>query len=670
MKKVIIGAGPAGLYTAIKLWQEGIRKMVVYDPREGNYTRLGHLNDSVIVFAQKGLGINFWPANKVGHIKDLEKKLYAEAKKIGIKIEKKRFLRLQQDEKHPGIVVDNAGIEEFVEADYVFDCTGARREVISAVNHIVPESPLQLTTITELPVRNHFFAYVKINKSEWDRFEMEQNIINFPETIDAFSYVQSIIKLRALGWKEFKFPRIKGIEFGKNKVCLYIHAPDGLAKENFDNWVQTVLECYTKPISYQKLDSSSNQQFHTFSSKAQALKEVSYKGKNLPTVVALGDAQIDFDYYLGVGIENGIKRINSLFDHAVVFDNEIQYFDSAEYLQTINAQLRDHKEELIREAERVRQSFVDALERAELKFREVLRLSPDLDGLGIIRETLKEIEVRQSYVKATKLFAVYHNSSKHVVLANVDIEGKLTNIQTELLKVRTELPKSFATEHKEVEALLISLAVSWKEVGNALFKNKKSEQAIGAYKKALEIYNLTDFSGKYLLKELSLYSNLAVSYLQNKLYSEAITAAETALLVFNSCSPTERPEALQEKIAFNLIKALCAQAQELLNSSKTQDAESLYLRGTTIMGEYQSKFSSKVSLSLKAIMEELQSRLLKTEHDPNLKLEGKIEIVRSEEKAFSLNLTDTLESLGMFGQKTGDAYKENTKAQRGTPFFG
>jgi flavin-dependent dehydrogenase len=44
--KVVIGAGPAGLYTAIKLRKAGVLDVVVCDPREGHYTRPGHLNYS------------------------------------------------------------------------------------------------------------------------------------------------------------------------------------------------------------------------------------------------------------------------------------------------------------------------------------------------------------------------------------------------------------------------------------------------------------------------------------------------------------------------------------------------------------------------------------------------------------------------------------------------
>ncbi len=75
MKKVIIGAGPAGLYTAIKLRKAGVKDVVVYDPRAGDYTRPGHLNRNVFSRAQDGLGFNFWSGDKVGHIKDLERAL-------------------------------------------------------------------------------------------------------------------------------------------------------------------------------------------------------------------------------------------------------------------------------------------------------------------------------------------------------------------------------------------------------------------------------------------------------------------------------------------------------------------------------------------------------------------------------------------------------------------
>ncbi|KTD54774.1 FAD-dependent oxidoreductase [Legionella quateirensis] len=613
MKKVIIGAGPAGLYTAIKLHREGIRDIVVYDPRAGHYTRPGHLNKDVFQNAESGLSFNFWPGDKTGHIKDLERALYKQATQLRIKIENKRFLRLHEHATQPGVIIDNKGMEEFVEADYVFDCTGTRREVVAAMNHLIPDSPLKMTTITELPVRNHFLAYVKMDKTEWNRFQYDSTQIEyFPEMVDALSFAQSIIKLRAMGWKEFKYPRCYGMDFGKDKVCLYLHAPDNLPKEHYDDWVQTVLECYTKPISYKYLPPSPKPRFLSFSSSAQALQDVSYKGKNLPTVIALGDAQIDFDYYQAHGIKDGMKRIDALFQHMEAFENEIHYFDSEEYLLTINDLLRKHKTEVIEEAEIVKRSFINALETAQLKFRQALLLSKEPEERSIISDMLIEIDARQSYHKACRNFSECHNKAHQVVLTHTNLNtviARLNQIQNDLIIAYSKLPVSFVAEHKEVQELLLHLAVSWKEVGNALFNSRRMPEAIDAYKRAMSIYNLDGFVGRHAVKEIPIYSNLTVVYIQEKLYSEAISAANTALSVIDSCSAEDQPAALQAKIIYNLIRALCAQAQNFLDSEKPRDAQRLHLKAKSIISKNEHKIPSQTLQSIERIINELQQRL-------------------------------------------------------------
>ncbi|STX51460.1 FAD binding domain [Legionella busanensis] len=614
--KIVVGGGPAGIYAAIKLRKKGIRDVVICDPRAGNYTRPGHLNASVFETAKEGLKKDFWPDNTVGHIRDLEKILYKEAQSLGIPIEKKRFLRMHKDPKKPGVVVQNErGDEEIIEADYVFDCTGAKREVIKAVNEETSDSPFQLVSIIEPPVTNHLLAYVKVSASDWARFQMNRDrVYDTPDTIEPLTFARSMIELRKLGWKEFKIPQCYGRQFGKQKTCIYFHAPDGLAKEDYDKWVQAVLDCYAKPIQYEQIIASRQKPyFLTFPMQAQALKDVSYKGENLPTVIALGDAQIDFDYVLAHGIKDGLERINILFKHMEIVNHEIYYFDSKEYLQSVQKALTDHKRQMIRSANQLKESFIDVLDIAERKLTEAQQLTQDIPEKLAISEMLKEIQARQHYEKGRKLFAVYHSQSNHVLLEKYSLETLIANlnqIHSHLIEAHNNLPTSFSKERQIIEGLLAHLAISFKEVGNSYFKKKNLSQANDAYRKALEILDLDYLSSANNTKKIPIYSNLIITNLQNKQYKEAIRLANEALQVLRKESIEESSlNTLHEKIAFNLIKACCLQAQDLLPISQVE-AKNFYLEAKMVLEREYQFLSSTVLKSADELINSLEKQLL------------------------------------------------------------
>ena len=566
--------------------------------------------------AEAGIGKRFWSVDgdRSGHIKDLERALFAQATELKIKIENKRFIRLHQDATLPGVVVvDDKGIEEIVVADYVFDCTGPRREVINAVNLISPNAPFKMATITELPVTNHFLAYIKISASQWGSIDEASN---FSIGIDTLSYARSIIKLRNLGWNEFKLPRCYGESFGKDKVCVYLHAPDYLAEENYDIWVQTVLESYSTPVHYEHLKPSekykSKPRFMAFTSHAQFMQHVSHKGEGLPTVIALGDAQIDFDYAQAHGILDGMSRIDALFKHIEIINGEICYFDPDEYLATIETHLRQHKRDVAEAATRLKHEFFEALELAKLQFLLAAKSTSDVVEKNDFTSILKEIDARQAYANARKIFVELHDVASQIkfTLSTIDVVVlKLDTLHTNLLRVLSDLPINFGRERRDAKGLVIYLAASWKEIGNALFKSNRLSEAVDAYKKAIEIYNLSDFKGKYVVDELPLYSNLVIVYNNQQRYSEAIAAANTALDVYKLCPLNFKP-ILLEKIVFNLIKALCAEAQEILLSQKNGDANLIFLQAKNLVAIHEVNLSSPNYLQVKTIVEELEQQLV------------------------------------------------------------
>ena len=399
---VIIGAGPAGLYAAIKLKKAGVNHVVVYDPRADNYTRPGYLGDITFKKAEAGIEKNFWfeeGVHKTGHIKDYERKLYEEAIQLGIKIEQKSFVRFHEDENAPGVVITDGTKTETVIDDYVFDCTGSKRVLVEEVNRIDPDSPMQITEFVKLPVSHHFLAYVKTSSSDWQKFlEVESISCKSGDPGTASSFAENIMKLRGLGWKELKYPRLYATDFGKGKACFYIHAPDSLRREDHDLWVQTVLQSYAPGMRYERLMSEKPKpRFEYFQRSAKALKHVAHKAKRLPTVIALGDAQIEADYFLAHGILDGMKRTDALLQHIKIVKGEIKSIDGDAYFNGMSRIFNGHKQAVIDAAVTLEKSFAKGLSSAQIKLRKVLKDCTNDGDRAEIQKILKEIEIPYSF---------------------------------------------------------------------------------------------------------------------------------------------------------------------------------------------------------------------------------------------------------------------------------
>lgn len=615
---VIIGAGPAGLYTAIKLKKAGINNLVVYDPRAGSYTRPGHLNWNVFTKAEKGLDIQFWD-DSLGHIKDLERSLYNIAIKLGIRIERKRFKDLHPDVKNPALIVaDDMGNEELIHSNYVFDCTGSTRQVINAINQLSPDNPLKTIAFAELHIKNHFLAYVKMDSEQLNNFNQSKATYEhaFPYNKSAPEYAKNLLKLRAMGWEQLVYPYAYCIDFGKNKACIYMETPANLKEENYDSWVSTVVNCHQPGTVYEQLPPSKKHlykpRFTPFTIAADELQQTSYKRDDLPTVIALGDAQISPFYELAHGILNGMERIDQLIEHMEIFDNDIYYFDSEEYQALIKPHLNKHHSQVINFTNKITPVHKESLEQAQLKLMQARVLSSDLTEKEGIHAILKEIEARQSYDLAVSLFERSHDNNNQLTPNNHAINEvilSLEQLHNHLLKAIEALPISFIKEREKAQLMINSLALSWKVIGNEAFKVQLLIDSLNCYKKALAIYNLPIFQGKHFLEELPIYSNLVIVYSNSQQYSEAIAAANIGLEIYEACPEEVRPTYLFEKIIFNLIKVFCAQAAKLLDNKKIEDAEYLHLRANDLFSNHQSKLSSPTSIRIKTTMEQLQRYL-------------------------------------------------------------
>lgn len=392
---VIIGAGPAGLYAAIRLRQCGVKKLLVIDPRADTYTRAGFLRPAVSSHAEYFTGFLFAPFR---HIKDFERQFYQQALAFGITIVNHAFVRLYQDATHPGVIVkDMNGDEQKIEADYVLDCTGSKRKVVSNVNQLLDNSPLQTEEIATLPVTNNLFAYVKMPIVP--KIRLSSQMTYDTSALNPLHFSESIIKFRALGWQHFQFPRCIFFNAGKNKVASYIQAPDNLPEDHYDDWLHCVLTAYTNQpvVAYSHLPPSrkyaSKPRLMTFSVHANLLKEVSFKGENLPTVIALGDAQFDSNYILGTGISLGMLSIEKLVRCIKIFNGDIEAFNATEYMRTVRLIQNMARVDIIEEANHQNTYFYEGLAQARQHFSAAIQACSDTSQKEKMSHVLEEINM-------------------------------------------------------------------------------------------------------------------------------------------------------------------------------------------------------------------------------------------------------------------------------------
>lgn len=372
---IIIGAGPAGLYTALALVKAGVeaKNIVIYDPRANHYTRPGECLGKTFRNAQHRFNLQYdecifqkrVPSRaarlegartvEYAHISDFEKTLYAKAVELGISIEKKYFISI---ENHGVTVKNSEGIHELILGDYVFDCSGPYRQVVNAVNKVCPNQPFRLQEVTTYPIPNHFIAYVSMAKQD---FSTLQDSVKFSDNL---SFVSALFKLNEFGWNEFKFPNCWGGSFGENKACLYMEMPPNLAKEHHTTWFETILALYGPSIKYQRLPDSteypSTTTFTAFSIKGEALEKTTYKMNSGVKVIALGDAQVSANYELAHGIYNGMNRIDAMVAAMTIKDGKIHSLDEDQYESVITSLLSKHKQELKEYAEQSRRSIAAA----------------------------------------------------------------------------------------------------------------------------------------------------------------------------------------------------------------------------------------------------------------------------------------------------------------------
>ncbi|MCF6777174.1 hypothetical protein L3V83_11430 [Thiotrichales bacterium 19X7-9] len=326
MKNVIIvGSGPIGLYNALKLSQ--LKKkynldinITVVDARAGEYERSRIVAKGVAIEIEQGLGLDLKglrSADDIGnaiYIQDVEKSLYTLALKEGVNFEKANFKTF--DSGNVIVETKSSKIQKTLASDLVLDCTGSSRAVVQEVNKLTNDQSFSVSPIGNNPIKNHFSAYVTMT-------EDQAELMHTPKEKDPVKHALAMATLRKkYGWEYFSEPffemRTLDIGEGKKRVYLYYEIPENLANKSVEvkkQYLKDLLNLKMQQPDIQFELEDSKYSFGEFPVDPHKVDELGFSGNSeIPAVYPCGDAQVEPDYRLGVGIRSGAMRANALWN--------------------------------------------------------------------------------------------------------------------------------------------------------------------------------------------------------------------------------------------------------------------------------------------------------------------------------------------------------------------
>jgi hypothetical protein len=589
MHIVIIGAGPIGLYLGYQLKKAGIHQFVLYDPRAGEYIRPGHLIKETFERLATRLGKDRSKSRR-GHIKDLERILFEEHKNLGTTIEKKEFISFSKRPK--GIIVLNSlGKKELIACDFVFDCTGQKRVLAHHLNSLINPPPFTLRPIsTEVRIKNQMLAYIGIDEASLiplnkAPYKLSKNI---PADLSQLpQYTQGIRQLHQLGWAEWGLPRIFKVNHKKGKICLYTECPDYLPKESYDSWIKACIYNITgdSTIQFHHLPPprkyKRKPRLIVFRVDPFQVPETACIHKQFPTVILMGDSQIDPNYWLAHGITNGLKRVDAFISTLKIHNETIVSFNPEMYQKSIQLNIERHKEHIVSYNQERIHYFEAMLYKAQEEYKSRLDEGKDQteEIKQYLREGLKEVQACLDYQKACADLAGRINEVGGIKLTEPleDQSAQLITLGAQFIKVIEEMPPSFkAQKDLAIEQAKI-IAQGLKGIAKKWIKKNDHNKAFSNYQEALRLYQAPALKAQDSAEALNLEVEFIICHRKLKQHQKAIELGSERLK-----SLTSFP--LQKKVLFNVLKSIRDSVFALDNTP--EQVEALQERGLELIQQY------------------------------------------------------------------------------------
>ncbi len=451
-----------------------------------------------------------------------------------------------------------------ITCDYVFDATGPARAVLESVNKIAQKKVFATESVAENPMKNQFIVYVTMDAKH-------SRTMRNPLALqsDPLQHTLALEELRSMGWKEFAEPYFNFQILEKNKVCLYCATPPGLPKAKEEAWVKAVLRLKTgnPGIDFQYVKPSrkfkSKPRFIPFAVDPKKVSvAVSGDVAGLPVVIPVGDAQIEPDYRMGIGVESGINRANALLASMQVSAAKKITVDSVEYQKKLIILMAEHEDKIKKYYAYIENDLIEVLETEEVRYKKALTLANDDAQRNLIKASLAEIWFRQSLAKYTDLLNVAKTAIQLDQYHEMKSEMQLDKVIQVLIDVFKTILPSQAQLKAKVDALMLDVANKCRDLAKVYFSvgHHRYSDSEKYFKKALEIYE------KYFPQQMKedikkIHSNLVmIAYLRGK-HEETIVRAESGLAYLADANGADSSD-LVNKMSYYLCLALLDHANK------------------------------------------------------------------------------------------------------------
>ena len=500
---LIAGSGPVGLYTAILLKRKYVNgiDVTIIDSRVDSYERPGIIAKQAVEIINASFKINDIPpidvpdsqgipANSV-FIGDLQKSLLKHAKQYKVNIVSQSFDELI------GKTVTTKD-KNTLDCDLLIDCTGESRAITRFANQeLGPNSIFKIEPIAENPIKNHFIAYVHMDKENSAGCTIQN-----PENRNPVLWASAMQNLRAQGWQEFAEPEIVTSRWdnGENgtSYCFYFEIPAAVAQgdvEQQEAYLKTLLQLKTgQSLKFTREDG--RLKFLPFDVDPKiVLNPINITNYPIPVGIC-GDALMSPEYRLGTGVRNGILCANALVNSIAITPDRVLINE-----QRYNVEAQGVVQEHVKEVTRNYKAKKKALSHRDL-----------LDAYSIY----------------TKAYEELNDDSSQLTENAFRVETGLFDLAAKFKLSATE--KFLAAIDKKKKGLYFEEDI---QVAEKLFMN------------SLHIYqrycpHMQESFGKFIGSESSkLCSNLAKIYFQIDNVSDAIHYAEKSLDLANKFDVTE-----------------------------------------------------------------------------------------------------------------------------------